>query len=242
MENAEKPSRAFRASVRDAEAPWLPDAAKSTSGTGPTGRVGCAIVGGSRRRHGIASGRIGFPQELVHHAEDGERHIADVKTDGGWAIEFQHSYIKPEERRSRDAFYEKLVWVVDGLRRKTDQPQLEKAWERGRPVGIPTLRRAFRDECRLLREWAGSPGPVFVDIGGPNLVWILGGPSDGWAYLFLLPRAEFIGIHRGTGAQNFDSFAKEVPERIAEIASSRRGRRSFPDPLQVRERRRRRTL
>lgn len=49
-------------------------------------------------------------QEVVYQAEDGEKHIADVKTDTGWVIEFQHSYIKPEERRSRDAFYKKIVW------------------------------------------------------------------------------------------------------------------------------------
>ena len=35
-------------------------------------------------------------QEVIHQADDGERHIADVKTDRGWVIEFQHSFIKPE--------------------------------------------------------------------------------------------------------------------------------------------------
>ena len=52
-------------------------------------------------------------QEVVQEDENGVRHIADVKTDQGWVIEFQHSLIKPEERRSRDAFYSKLVWLVD---------------------------------------------------------------------------------------------------------------------------------
>jgi competence protein CoiA len=51
-------------------------------------------------------------QEVVHRAEDGERHIADVKTQNGWVIEFQHSFLKAEERRSRDGFYPKLIWVV----------------------------------------------------------------------------------------------------------------------------------
>ena len=36
-------------------------------------------------------------QEVIHQAENGEKHIADVKTDQGWVIEFQHSRIKPEE-------------------------------------------------------------------------------------------------------------------------------------------------
>ena len=55
-------------------------------------------------------------QEVVHRAENGEKHIADVKTDQGWVLEFQHSYLKSEERYSREAFYRKLVWVVDGTR------------------------------------------------------------------------------------------------------------------------------
>ena len=41
-------------------------------------------------------------QEVVHKDDAGEKHIADVKTDQGWVIEFQHSHIKPEERHSRD--------------------------------------------------------------------------------------------------------------------------------------------
>jgi hypothetical protein len=38
-------------------------------------------------------------------------------------IEFQHSLLKPEERRARIAFYKKIVWVVDGLRRESDRKQ-----------------------------------------------------------------------------------------------------------------------
>ena len=44
-------------------------------------------------------------QEVLQTAEDGERHIADVKTDRDWVLEFQNSYLNPQERRSRDAFY-----------------------------------------------------------------------------------------------------------------------------------------
>jgi competence protein CoiA len=40
-------------------------------------------------------------QEVIHMDANGERHIADVKTDEKWVLEFQHSAIKPEERRSR---------------------------------------------------------------------------------------------------------------------------------------------
>ena len=66
-------------------------------------------------------------QEVIQIAENGEKHIADVKTESDWVLEIQHSYLKPEERRARNAFYPKLVWVVGGTRRKTDVPQFDKA-------------------------------------------------------------------------------------------------------------------
>jgi competence protein CoiA len=47
-------------------------------------------------------------QEIIHRADDGTKHVADIKTEHGWASEFQHSSIRPEERRSRDAFYERV--------------------------------------------------------------------------------------------------------------------------------------
>ena len=49
-------------------------------------------------------------QEVVHKADDGEKHIADVKTPDGLVIEFQHSYISPEERVSREDFYNNMIW------------------------------------------------------------------------------------------------------------------------------------
>jgi hypothetical protein len=50
----------------------------------------------------------------IPHQGDGERHIADVKTGNGCVLEFQRSPLSVEERGSRDAFYKKLIWVVDG--------------------------------------------------------------------------------------------------------------------------------
>ena len=60
-------------------------------------------------------------QEVVHtDARTGERHIADVKTPHGLVIEFQHSALSPEERRSREDFYKDMIWIVDGDRGSTD--------------------------------------------------------------------------------------------------------------------------
>jgi len=113
-------------------------------------------------------------QEVVHSGENGEKHIADVRTDEGWVIEFQHSYLKPEERRSRDKFYPKLVWVVDGTRRKNDRKQFANALKEAKQVGeSPVLHIHWWDECRLLREWSGSDKFIFFDFGGDELCWLL---------------------------------------------------------------------
>jgi competence protein CoiA len=136
-------------------------------------------------------------QEVVHKAENGEKHIADVKTDHGWVIEIQHSYLKPEERRSRNGFYKKLVWVVDGTRRKTDSKQFLKALNSGTPLGSTfPIRRVLLDECSLLREWGDTGTPVFFDFGGgPSLWWLFAKGSSGCAYVAPFSREDFVGLH-----------------------------------------------
>jgi len=176
-------------------------------------------------------------QEFVHQAENGEKHIADVRTDHGWVIEFQHSYIKPEERRSRDAFYRKLVWVVDGTRRKRDGEQFAKAWEAGAPVGgNPRVRRVRSDECGLLREWGGSPAPIFFDFGnGPTLWWLLAKRPDEPAYVAPFARIDFIEIHRGNGpemARDFDEFVRDLSKLVADYESHLRAQALKRAPLQ----------
>jgi competence protein CoiA len=158
-------------------------------------------------------------QEVVQRAEDGEKHVADVKTDHGCVIEFQNSYINPEERRSRETFYTQLVWVVNGSRRKTDKQKFSDAWLRGVAVGPSSqLRKIVSHECVLLREWVGVRAPVFFDFGEPMLVWFLHVSFDGSMYVTLLPRADFIKIHRGGAtdiAFTFDDLVKDLRKRVA---------------------------
>ncbi len=44
----------------------------------------------------------------------GEKHRADIHTDSGVTIEFQHSSLSIQEFEARCNFYKKLIWVVDG--------------------------------------------------------------------------------------------------------------------------------
>ncbi len=104
-------------------------------------------------------------QEIVHHAENGERHIADVKTGDGWVIEFQHSSIRPDERRSREAFYRSLIWVVDGLRRKRDGGHFSRAWGKGESFyPSSSKRRVPSAGGALLRDWAGSRAHAGLEL------------------------------------------------------------------------------
>lgn len=137
-------------------------------------------------------------QEVVLKTESGEKHIADVKTEYGWVVEFQHSYLKPEERRSRNAFYQKLVWVVDGKRRKTDRLQFDCALDGGtRLKSKSTVFRVALDHCSLLREWGETKTPVFFDFGQElPLWWLLATGSSGFAYVMPVSRTYFVEIHR----------------------------------------------
>jgi len=141
-------------------------------------------------------------QEVIHFDESGEKHIADVKTNDGWVIEFQHSYLKPEERRARNAFYRKLVWVLDGTRRKTDISQFKKAIEESTVIcEEPLVRRVhFPEECRLLKEWDNSNSFIFFDFQEVNstkqiMLWFLYPKiSTSETFISPFPRGYFIKV------------------------------------------------
>ncbi len=166
-------------------------------------------------------------QEVVHSDQNGEKHIADVKTEYGWVLEFQHSFLNPEERRAREAFYIKLVWVVDGLRRKKDVSQFQKAITEGEVVNNNPLilRIRFPDECRLLKEWLECSAPVFFDFQDPNehaALWVLFPKTNGNAYLSRFSRSEFIKYHHD---KRFDELVSNTILPIREILASRHASR-----------------
>lgn len=160
-------------------------------------------------------------QEIVLRANDGERHIADVKTHDGWVIEFQHSNIRADERRSREAFYQGLIWVVDGIRRKRDPAQFFRAWTNGKSRDPnSSKRRLSSPEGALLRDWAGGCAHVFFDFGDQQaLWWLFPGSDDMRAYVQHISRAQFVRIHRekcAQGPSEFDLLVQNFSAFIAE--------------------------
>lgn len=143
-------------------------------------------------------------QEVIHYSQKGEKHIADVKTDNGWVLEFQHSYLNPDERRARNEFYPKLIWVVNGLRRKRDEQQFQKAIDESEIVcEKPLIRRInFIDECRILNEWLDCSHLVFFDFQEAqelkdSVLWfLLPRVSNSKAYLMRFARSKFVTFNQ----------------------------------------------
>jgi len=105
-------------------------------------------------------------QEVPHTAANGERHIADVKTVGGWVVELQHSPISLEERLSREAFYPRMVWVVDGLRFKRDVGVFARSVAEAKIVkNDPLYLAPYNVDAGIFQRWTPRQSPVFVDFG-----------------------------------------------------------------------------
>ena len=108
-------------------------------------------------------------QEVVAFDEKtGEKHIADMKVNDKMVIEFQHSYIKEEERLSREMFYKNMIWVTDGTRRKRDYENFCCLLEYGELWNLPNTILYVTKNGRgyFPKEWQNSNNPVFFDYMG----------------------------------------------------------------------------
>jgi hypothetical protein len=134
-------------------------------------------------------------QEFVQHSKSGEKHIADVKTENGVVLEFQHSFLRPDEREARESFYRKMVWVVDGLRLKGDRAQFFASLGAATVVKLKPLTFSFpSNKGALLRDWTARRVPVFFDFGpGSELGDILG--ADELVLWRLSPRRQNGVLH-----------------------------------------------
>lgn len=170
-------------------------------------------------------------QEIVHPTEDGERHIADVKTADGWVLEFQHSPLAADERRARTRFYQRLNWIVDGTRRKRDVAQFNRALQAGVALGPQGPVRIISEGCRILEEWTEDDATVFLDFGEQHRIWwIVSRAGSKWAYAAPYSRALFIASHRGENpdvARQFAAFIAELPTLI----TAHENRLAAPPPI-----------
>ncbi len=115
-----------------------------------------------------------FPNDwqeiILSDEQSGEKHIADVRTDYGLVVEFQHSYINSQERISREHFYKNMVWIVDGTRLKRDYLRFLK----GKDSFRQTVKKGyyiveFPDEY-FPSSWLESRVPVIFDFLGTETI------------------------------------------------------------------------
>lgn len=92
----------------------------------------------------------------------GEIHVADIKTPNGLVIEFQRSTITPSELISRELFYKKMIWVVDGCKNEFDKYNFNNMRSRPDPDGLANFNWFGRST--LFKRWH-SEKPVFIDFG-----------------------------------------------------------------------------
>lgn len=114
------------------------------------------------------SWKSNFPVEwqevFLPDEQTGEKHVADVKTEHGLVIEFQHSHIDPQERMSREKFYQNMVWVVDGTRLKRDCPRFTKAANDFRHTELQGFFSVYFPEECFPKNWLESSVPVIFDF------------------------------------------------------------------------------
>ena len=105
---------------------------------------------------------------------------ADVKTPDGLVVEMQNSPIRPQEVRSREDFYGKIVWIVNGDRQGTDgrsQTLDRRYFNMGRsshpirldPLAFPVT---WSGKSKLLHNWSKATAAVYFDFGG-EILWRL---------------------------------------------------------------------
>lgn len=102
-------------------------------------------------------------QEVVHiDDKTKEKHIADVKTPGGFVVEVQHSPIAEEEIQSRENFYENMIWIVDAR-------HLVGWFRVGMDYGLANYSPMifhinWWGSSKLLDKWSESQTHVYFDV------------------------------------------------------------------------------
>lgn len=103
-------------------------------------------------------------QEIIHSDQKGERHIADVKTEHGLVVEFQHSHIDWKEQTERERFYGNMIWVVDGTRLKRDLARFLKGKARFRQTRDQGMFEFDYSEEVFPMKWLNSTKHVIFDF------------------------------------------------------------------------------
>jgi competence protein CoiA len=198
-----------------------------------------------------------FPEawQEFRYSKDGEVLIADVKTESGVVLEFQHPHLRQNERESRENFYPKMVWVVNGRRLKRDRARFFASLNAGIVVNRePRIVSVLWKEGALLRDWEPSRAPEYFDFGDSEqgdtarfetpTLWRLNpcGPN-GTAYLSAVPKTLFLHAHvKGLPFEEMctEAVTRAAAHHLLRQAPQSRGLPGFERYMARRQRARRR--
>lgn len=179
----------------------------------------------------------GWQEQSFIDNHTNEKHIADVCTEKGLIVEFQHSFLKPDERQARENFYKKMVWVVDGTRRVRDYPRFNNEKEffgQTHKAGLYIV--SSPEEC-FPKDWIDSTKPVIFDFKknyeveeGEETLWCLPPYNKkGPAVVIALDRKNFVELATNDGLFSVLSQAiQEATKYHASIQAQRQAQlRSF---------------
>ncbi|MBX4888503.1 MULTISPECIES: competence protein CoiA [Rhizobium] len=177
-------------------------------------------------------------QEIRRRDTSGELHIADVETEAGIVIEFQHSNISATERASREHFYGQMVWVVDGTRLKKDLPTFFQAISNRLPFkSVPASWVLTVNDAPILERWRGSRCPVYLDFGdapyselAPEselILWRLMFAKDGRA-ITAIPVRQSSFIAQQTAGEELQGYVHAKARMIEAMRRRQSNRIEFP--------------
>lgn len=132
-----------------------------------------------------------------------EKHIADVYSEKGVVLEFQSYSIDPEEVRARENFYQRLVWVVNGMKNEFDKFYFAQSLV-GTDPNDPMLKNVkWTGRSKLFAKWSKSTAHVYFDFG-TDIVWHLVrfDPTTKTGQVRAYEKAKFIQFFGGSIAPN----------------------------------------
>ena len=115
-------------------------------------------------------------------------HKADVRTAHGLTLEFQHSYLKAEERTARENFYGNMIWVVDGARVPRNFRRFVSGMSTMRPFLIGRLFLAPFPEESFPPNWLDCRVPVILDFGNAVTASDAAANAASWLWCLLPER------------------------------------------------------
>lgn len=107
----------------------------------------------------------------MYDTKTNEKHIADICTDDDVVIEFQNSPIHADEVRSRNSFYKRIVWVVNGSNFGLAKPYFFMDF-RVRRDGSYLADFSFWSRGKIISNWSKSTASVFLDFDEGVLFWL----------------------------------------------------------------------